>query len=158
MTDPISSKKKILLYGFGNTTRSDDRLGIDFITELEKYYTDSDSVQLKTSGQLNLEDAELIAGFDIVILIDASLEEIDSFTFSEMTSEEHPSFTTHTFSPSNLVKLAGELYGKTPLVYLLQIKGYEWDFSERLSPKAAENLQKAVKYVQQRVTDFQNQE
>jgi hypothetical protein len=56
-------------------------------------------------------------------------------------------FTTHAASPGYIVKLCSNLFGKCPEVFLLHVKGYEWEFSERLSEKAEINLQKAFGFM-----------
>jgi len=56
-------------------------------------------------------------------------------------------FTTHAASPSYIVKLCQELFQKTPRVFLLHIKGYEWAFQEGLSSRADENLAKALDFM-----------
>jgi Ni,Fe-hydrogenase maturation factor len=114
-----------------------------------------DFVTCKTSPQLNIEDAEEISTYDIVILADASIDDIGGVQFSGVEIEETAAFTTHTVSPSHLLKLSRELFAGNPLVYLLQIQGYEWDFSEELTQQGEKNLQKAVILLKQKLTEFQ---
>ncbi len=154
----MTDSKKILLYGYGNTTRQDDRLGIEFIHRMQEWLfrRHHDAVDCKTSAQLNLEDAEEVAAYDIVILVDASVDHVTDYSFSKIETEATPAFTTHTVSPSNLLKLSRELYQGNPEIYLLQIQGYEWDFSEQLTIGATANLEKAVTFAQKKISELQS--
>lgn len=154
---PLNNVQSILVYGYGNTTRRDDRLGIDCIALLQEWISANKIrfITCKTSPQLNIEDAEEISNYDLVILVDASIDDIGGVQFSGVEIEENAAFTTHTVSPSHLLKLSRELYAGNPLVYLLQIQGYEWDFSEELTREGEKNLQKAVNLLKQKLAEFQ---
>ncbi len=153
-------EKKILLHAYGNPGRGDDGLGNAFIERMEEWIEENNlqSISTDNSYQLNVEDAADISSYDIVILVDASKADIDSFSFSQINPDPHQSFSTHSVSPSALLHLCHELYNKAPLVYLLQVKGYRWELGEQLSAKAQENLEKALKFTQKAIADFQNQE
>ena len=100
---------------------------------------------------MNIEDAEAISGMDLVIFADASEEEIEDFCLSKVDGKTEVSFTTHAASPGYIVKLCNELFSKKPLVLLLHIKGYEWEFAEGLSDRARENLEAALKYMKKKL-------
>jgi len=152
--------KKILLHAYGNPGRGDDGLGNEFIKELDRWIAEH-KLQLITTDsnyQLNIEDASVIAEYDVVIFIDASKAEIDTYSYVQIQPQATQSFSTHSISPSSLLALCNELYNCSPLVYLLQIKGYQWEFGEGLSPNASKNLQIALEFVKLTIVDFQNQE
>ena len=148
---------KILIYGYGNPGREDDGLGAELVRRLEEWAKQSDfrGIEFDTNYQLNIEDAEAIAGKDIVIFADASTEAIDDYLFTEVTAETEVSFTTHAASPGYIVKLCHDLFEKCPKVYLLHIKGYQWEFREGLSEKAEENLQKALEFIKEYLLNLQ---
>lgn len=152
--------KKILLHAYGNPGRGDDGLGNEFIVAMERWIKQNhlSTVITESSYQLNIEDAADIIHYDVVIFIDASSADIEPYDFSKVYPESHTTFTTHAVSPASLLALCMELYTHHPLVYLLQIKGYEWEFREGLSAKAQENLQKSLQFAQRTILDFQNQE
>ena len=156
----IPFQKKILLYAYGNPGRGDDGLGNAFIERIDQWIKEKNlqSISTDSSYQLNIEDAASIANFDVVVFVDASKANIDSYSFSKVQPEPQQTFTTHSVSPSTLVLLCQELYNKLPLVYLLQVKGFRWEFGEQLSEKALENLEKALEFAQKAIIDFQNQE
>lgn len=140
---------QILVYGYGNPGRQDDGLGIALVNQLEKWAAENQITGLKFDNnyQLNIEDAEAISNHDLVIFADASEEEIDDFCLSVVDGTGKLAFTTHSASPSYILKLCQELFQKDPFVLLLHIKGYTWDFKEGLSQRAKENLQAAYTYM-----------
>ena len=140
---------QILVYGYGNPGRQDDGLGIRLAERLEEWTAQSglEGVAFENNYQLNIEDAEAISDQDLVIFADASEEEIDDFCFSKVDGKGRLSFTTHAASPGYIVKLCNELFQKEPCVFLLHIKGYEWEFKEGISLRALENLDRAFDYL-----------
>ena len=140
---------QILVYGYGNPGRQDDGLGIALATQLEKWAAENQitDIRFDNNYQLNIEDAEAISNHDLVIFADASEEEIDDFCLSVVDGTGKLAFTTHSASPSYILKLCQELFQKDPFVLLLHIKGYTWDFKEGLSQRAKENLQAAYTYM-----------
>lgn len=149
--------KKILLHAYGNPGRSDDGLGNECIGMIERWIREKDlsHVDTDSSYQLNIEDASVMAEYDVVIFIDASKGDIESYSFVPVTPQPSQSFSTHSVSPFALAALCRELFHRVPLVYLLQIKGYEWGFGEGLSPNASKNLEKAISFLKLTIHDFQ---
>lgn len=142
---------KILIYGYGNPGREDDGLGIELVRRMEEWSKTIgfEGIEFDSNYQLNIEDADLISGKDLVIFADASTEEIENYVLTEVTGENDVSFTTHAASPGYIVKLCQDLFGKCPKVHLLHIKGYRWDFKEGLSEPAEKNLKKATRFLQE---------
>jgi hydrogenase maturation protease len=140
---------RILIYGYGNPGRQDDGLGIELTKELEKWANDKglEGLEFENNYQLNIEDAETISDKDLVFFADASEEDIEDFCLSKVDSNAKLSFTTHAASPGYIVKLCKELFNKEPLVLLMHVKGYEWEFREGLSEKARSNLDGAFNYL-----------
>ena len=155
-----TTSKKILVHAYGNRGRGDDGLGEEFINGINRWIETNDlrSLDTENSFQLTIEHAAAMAEYDGVIFIDASKADILDFSLQKITPELQQSFTSHSISPSTLVGLCTELYNRSPLVYLLQIKGYRWEFGIGLSDQAKENLQKALKFSFDFITDFQNHE
>jgi hydrogenase maturation protease len=144
----LSLGLKILVYGYGNPGRQDDGLGNAFANKLEEMVKerDIDGFSFDSNYQLNIEDAEAVAAHDIVIFADASEEAIEDFCVSMVEGSENASFTTHSASPGYVVHLCHKLFEKRPVVYLVHMKGYEWEFQEGITDKARENLTAAVRF------------
>jgi len=143
----MSNKKEILIFGYGNPGRQDDGIAIEMVKQLKSvlgkgknsnfhYYLDT---------QLHMEDAYRISEMDIVFFIDASTEDINSVKISRVIpSEPKSSVSLHAFSPGFVLKLCQKIYKKSPDLFLVHVKGYEWDIKEELSLKARENMTKAI--------------
>jgi len=140
---------RILVYGYGNPGRQDDGLGIALVSQLQEWAAENQipGMSFDQNYQLNIEDAEAISNHDVVIFVDASDEEIDDFCLSVVDGTGKLAFTTHSASPAYILKLSQELFNKHPLVLLLHIKGYAWDFKEGLSEEAKVNLHAAYAYM-----------
>ena len=143
-------KEKILVYGYGNPGRQDDGLGAALIQKVDEWLTSfpSQKIITDTNYQLNIEDAASVAEASKVIFIDASIEEIENFSFTEVkASDARVEFSMHAVSPAFVIDLCTKMYGHAPEAYLLHIKGYEWDFKEELTPAAQTNLSMAFDFL-----------
>ncbi len=136
----------ILVIGYGNPGRLDDGLGPAFAEQVQALQLPDVSVE--SNYQLNIEDAELISRFDVVVFADASLDAQEPFDFRQM----HPKppvvgFSSHSITAESLLGLAGELFNATPQAHAMAIRGYDFnEFGEQISDAAQENLTAAVVY------------
>jgi len=146
--------KSILIYAYGNPGRQDDGLGNRLVELLEPWISENglNNVELDSNFQLNIEDADNIREKDIVVFVDASILDIEDFQFDVVEpSEGRSEFSMHSASPAYVLALCNKLYNKFPETYILQIKGYEWEFQEGLSERAAKNLESAVSFLKDRI-------
>lgn len=145
--------KKILVYGYGNPGRQDDVLGILLTEKIEDWCKGHhiDCVETDYNYQLNIEDAYLLNKYDVVVYVDASMEEIDGFLFEEIQPDLKTNFSMHSISPQFVIGLCKELYGKFPTTYLLHVKAYEWAFMSTVTPKALFNLEKALAFLKDKI-------
>ena len=157
----MNNNKKILFYGYGNPGRQDDALGIYFVDEIEKWVRTQniENISFDTNYQLNIEDAEEISNYDLVIFSDASMEPIEGFEFSKVQrSDAQVEFTMHAVSVSFVVDLCYKIYNKVPDAYLVHLKGYEWDldFDKGLTEQAEKNLNEALEFMKEKLLDIIN--
>ena len=146
----MDSGDKILVYGYGNPGRQDDGLGSELIRMLDLWLFDNniDQVTTDTNYQLNIEDAANISNYKMVVFVDASIEDIEQYTFTSVSpSDARVEFSMHAVSPSFVIDLCQKLYQTSPEAWLLHIKGYEWDFKEELSENAKKNLEAAFSFL-----------
>ncbi|MDX5420201.1 MAG: hydrogenase maturation protease [Hymenobacteraceae bacterium] len=137
--------EKTLLIGIGNSAREDDGLGWAFLGKVEKEALFEGDRLCKF--QLNLEDAELISHYDKVVFVDASKSySIKHFSFSQCIPDAGTGYSTHLLPPEGILYLCQQLYGQSPQAWTLAIKGYHWELKEGLSPKAQENMCKALSW------------
>lgn len=110
------------------------------------------NVAIDSNFQLNIEDADNIKDKDIVVFVDASIGDIGTFRMGPVEPAEGRSeFTMHAASPAYILALCIKLYNSHPETYLLQIRGYEWEFNEGLSRKAEENLNSALIFLKDKI-------
>ncbi len=147
------SKYKILIYGYGNPGRQDDGLGNQFVELFEDWVKEQklEGFEFDSNYQLNIEDAAAVADKDLVIFIDASIEDIENFILTPVDASTKVAFTTHAASPGYIMGLSKKIYNKFPPTYLLHIKGYEWDFKEGLTKKAKQNLEDSLKTMKEKL-------
>ncbi len=147
----MAETKRLLIYGYGNPGREDDGLGAAFINRMEAALNASPNpaISLDCNYQLNIEDAERISSFDTVLFVDASQEEdVNDFKISRVDpSNARIEFTMHAVSVPFVLDLCQRMFGKTPVTYLLHIRGYGWGFKEELTLKAKNNLEEAFNFV-----------
>ncbi len=138
------NKPDTLIYGIGNVGREDDGLGWAFVDWIEENKLCLEA-ELVRSYQLHLEDADLISHKKRVLFIDASKkEEIACFKFSKVEANMDVSFSSHAMSVSTVLAIASQCFENVPEVYLLEIKGYEWELKIGLTPRAQENLEETI--------------
>lgn len=147
---------KILVYGYGNPGRQDDGLGVVLAEEVARWCKDDQLVYVDTDTnyQLNVEDAAVIAGYDMVIFADASQEDVPAFRFDRLMPSAKTEFTMHAVSPGFILHLCKQLFSREPETYLLHIRGYEWEFMNEMTEKARANLHEAFVYVKAFISDF----
>ena len=140
---------KILIYGYGNPGRQDDGLGpklIELFEAEKKENNDFQVVDLDSNYQLNIEDADNIKDYDLIIFADASKTCNEPFEMNEIYPSKEIQFTTHSISPQSVLAICDDIHHKQPKTYLLEMRGYEWEMLiESMSGKAEQNLNDAFK-------------
>jgi hydrogenase maturation protease len=142
----MDSKRSILLIGYGNPGRLDDGLGPALAATLEDWNVEGLTVD--ADYQLTVENANDVAMHDVVIFADASVNGHEPYYVEKVEPKEALSFSSHSVEPGVLLHLAQSLFQASPRAYILGIRGYDFnEFGERLSPRATENLEKAIAYM-----------
>lgn len=144
---------RVLVYGYGNPGRLDDGLGPALVDELAARGV-GDDVALETGYQLQVEDAALVAPFDLVIFADAHATCAPPFELRELAPCHCADFTTHSLAPEAVLALARDLYGSRARGFTLGIRGCHFDdYGERLSPLARRHLDAAADFLRQALRD-----
>lgn len=151
-------RKRVLVYGYGNPGREDDGLGNEMAKMIQDWIDEHKLGCMATDSnyQLNIEDAEKVSEWDIVVFVDASKEEdLHEYSFKKVVpSDAKVEFSMHAVSPSYVQHLSEELFKKAPETYVLAIKGYEWDFKEALSDCATLNLEQAYQFLTRKLAGW----
>lgn len=144
MTTPPS---KVLLIGYGNPGRRDDGLGPAVAAAIEK--ENLPGVTVDADYQLTVEDAAMVAEYDVVVFADADCAREEPFYFDRLAPGDAASFTSHSASPGGVLALARKLFGAHTDAYVLGIRGYEFnEFGEGLTARARINLGAALAFLQ----------
>jgi hydrogenase maturation protease len=131
-----------LIYGIGNVGRQDDGLGWAYVDWLEEQEL-CPNAQFIRNYQLLLEDADVISHVKRVLFIDASKEpENNCFKLEQAKPSLDFSFTSHALSIPTIMATCQQCFNKLPQVYVLAIKGYEWELEQGLTRQASINLQR----------------
>lgn len=142
---------KTLIYGYGNPGRMDDGLGARFVELVEEWINKEGIQNIKTdcNYQLNIEDAAIVAEYDRVIFVDASVvEDLKDYKLEAIEANDASiEFTMHAVSTAFVIDLCRKIYNKVPEAYNLHIKAYDFDFIEALSPEAKNNMNKALNFL-----------
>ena len=139
----------MLIIGYGNPGRLDDGLGPAFAERMAE--ANLPGVIVESDYQLNIEDAALITGHDLVVFADASVNAVEPFAFETITAcEPMVGFSSHSITAESLLGLADQLFEARPRAFAMAIRGYEFnEFGERLSEQAQQNLAAAVAFFRQ---------
>jgi hydrogenase maturation protease len=144
---------RVLVYGYGNPGRLDDGLGPALVEALATRGPGAD-VALETGYQLQVEDAALVAPYDLVIFADAHASCPAPFELRELEPLHDADFTTHSLAPEALLALARDLYGSRARGFTLGIRGVRFDdYGEGLSPAARRHLDAAAEFLRQALRD-----
>ncbi len=129
-----------LVIGVGNTLRRDDGLGPFIATSLPPI----PGVITLAVHQLTADDIEHVSHAERVLFIDASTADVEITPSPVIESSSPPG---HVFGPAALLGLARGIHGIAPEGWLLPVPGFDFDFGEELSPKAASVVPIAKKAV-----------
>jgi hydrogenase maturation protease len=132
-----------LIYGIGNDGRQDDGLGWALIEALEREGV-CRHAELHRNYQLQLEDADLIRGMRRVLFVDATKSpDVADCALYAVEPKLDFSFSSHEISAASILATCRLCFGKKPQVWMLAIRGYEWELRMGLTAAAARNLHAA---------------
>lgn len=136
-----------LIYGIGNVGRRDDGLGWAFVDWLEAEASCPEA-EIRRHYQLHLEDAELISHKKRVLFVDATKDtSVKSFALERAEPKMDFSFTSHAISIPSVMATCWQCFHYLPEVYVLAIRGYQWELEMGLTQKAERNLNEATAYL-----------
>jgi len=145
--------KPFLIFGYGNLSRGDDALGpllLDAINDK----VDTNSVELLTDFQLQVEHALDLEYRELVLFVDASVSSKTAYDFCELQASIDKSYTTHAMNPAAVLHVYQSIKKQTPPpCFLLTIQGLRFELGESLSSQATHNLQQATQFTETLLTN-----
>ena len=142
-----SRKKMICVIGLGNTLRGDDGIAAYVCNALES--AGYNHVAIHLTQQLDISWAEKLKTFRDVIIVDASVNNEDVEFKKIETGNTKQQSSSHHIHPGILAALTNQLYKTDIHFYTCAIKGYDFEFEERLSEQALANANKAVALIKE---------
>jgi hydrogenase maturation protease len=145
---------KILVIGYGNTLRGDDRVGYQIAETVAEWQLPQ--VRSIAVHQLLPELAADIAEVEIVIFVDAVVT-IDSaqsnIAITPIVAGGDENFSTHIITPQLLLGLTQKLYAAIPDAYLLTIPAIDFSLGANLSSIASTGKDLALEYLKSWLDD-----
>jgi hydrogenase maturation protease len=135
----------ILLYGYGNPGRQDDGLGPRIAAAIEKLRFDH--VAVDANYQPHIEDAAEIAEHDLVLFVDTTVEDVESYFVRQLHPAKKITFTSHLVSPESILAMCEDMYGRVPEAWIIGIRGYEFEYREGFSEHAWRNYRQALDFI-----------
>ena len=141
-----------LLIGYGNPGRGDDGLGPALIERLEA--KPIAGLSLDADYQLAVEHAWDLSQYSMAIFADASINGAEPYYYQPLEADAPISFSTHSVSPGAVLQMARDMFGATTEVFVLGIRGYEFDqIAEGLTERAEQNLVAAEQFIRQKFAE-----
>jgi len=149
---------KTLLLGWGNPDRQDDGAAWHVLEEVarrsglpvpeedgESFGPLGNELDLLFTLQLTPELAEIVAGYERAVFIDAHTGSVDQdLNFRPLSALFQTSPLTHHFTPESCLEMAERLYGAAPDAWLMSVRGYLFGFERHLSQPTALLVHEAV--------------
>jgi hydrogenase maturation protease len=146
---------RTLILGYGNSSRRDDGVGWFVVERLQQ--APLPGVELLTSHQLEVDQAEVISGFDNVIFVDAAVPQSPRPITETVVGPKFQSHAVaHYLTPSDLLSLSDTLYGQVPRAILFSIRGTDFGFGTGLSAATEGWALEATSRIVRLVADLQH--
>lgn len=148
---------KTLVLGYGNQSRTDDGVGWFVVERLQEWGLAD--AELLTSHQLEVDHAEVMSRFDVVVFVDAAIPESASPITRTVVKPSYQSHAVaHYLTPADLLELALMLFGRAPRAILFSIRGKDFNFGTELSDATEAAALEVVRQIQQLVPTLQQHE
>jgi hydrogenase maturation protease len=132
----------LLVIGYGNTLRQDDRAGPLVAGTIESYGLHG--VRTLVCAQLSPEHAEAVARAREVVMVDATSGPCQAPTLRRVEAANSPQVTTHAVEPPTLLALARDVYGRVPPAWLLTVPAERLGFGTDISETTRHGVEVAV--------------
>jgi len=134
------ASSQVLVVGYGNIHRRDDGIGPWVVNWVGHVLQHRKEIRTLSLHQLDADLIEELRDIDLLILVDASVEEIEGgWRWMKVEPEfgDLP-YLTHHVKPSFLLGLLQSIYHRCPQTWLVSVHGQDFGFGEMLSQEAEE--------------------
>jgi len=144
---------RTLIIGYGNRGRNDDGVGWFVVERLED--VGLPGVELVASHQLEVDHAETISQFDVIIFVDAaSVDSRQLLTRAVVFPKLQEHAVSHHLTPADVLALCQSLYRRQPQAILFSIRGHDFNFGSTLSAATERAALEAVREIRHVVEHY----
>lgn len=136
-----------LVIAYGNTLRKDDGVARKVADELEALALPQ--MQVISCDLLLPELAEPVASASQVIFVDAETNSTTPVRARRIFAAESSQLMAHHASPSIILALARDVFGRVPQAWLVTIPGQDFGIGEGLSEVAAQGGIRALELIRE---------
>ena len=134
---------RVVVLGFGNPLRGDD--GVGWLVAEAAAQRWPGRLVVRTGQQLVPEWASELTDADVVYFVDASLEVDEANLEALSTNGQSLPIDSHDLAPAQLLLLTRAVFGRAPRAFVLHVPAVNFEFSDTLSPAAANGARRAVR-------------
>jgi hydrogenase maturation protease len=146
-SSPGNQSGPVLVIAYGNTLRRDDGAARRVAEELEAMVLPR--FQVISCDLLMPELAEAVSHAERVIFVDAEANSTGAARARTVVPAESSQLMAHHASPSVILALARDVFGKAPAAWLVTIPGRDFGIGEELSKTALRGMTRALRLIQE---------
>jgi hydrogenase maturation protease len=133
---------KVVVFGWGNTSRGDDAIGPLLLADLEAAALPG--VETIEDFQLQIEHALDMVGADLLLFLDAGTQTPAPYTFYEAQPAGVFTASTHALLPEAVLAVFQQVKGQAPPpAFVLCVRGEQFGLGEPMSEVATDRLEAA---------------
>ncbi len=133
---------KVVVFGWGNTSRGDDAIGPLLLADLEAAALPG--VETIEDFQLQIEHALDMVGADLVLFIDAGTQTAAPYVFYEAQPAGVFTASTHALLPEAVLSVYRQVQGQEPPpAFVLCVRGEQFGLGEAMSEVATTRMVQA---------------
>jgi hydrogenase maturation protease len=139
---------RLVVLAWGNPSRGDDAIGPEFLAAAQRLALPRGlDVEFVTDFQLQPEHCTDLAGHDLALFVDASIDAAAPFVFEAVAPARDHTFTTHAMSPAALLAAYRDAFAHAaPAAFALAIRGERFELGEPIGAGASANLRQALAF------------
>jgi hydrogenase maturation protease len=141
-TQAAAARPRIVVFGWGNTSRGDDAIGPLLLADLEA--AQLPGVETIEDFQLQIEHTLDMVGADLLLFLDAGTQTAAPYVFYEAKPAGTFTASTHALLPEALLSVYQQVHGHPPPpAFVLCVRGEQFGLGEPMSEVAIERLEAA---------------
>lgn len=143
---PAPRTPRVVVLGYGNTSRGDDAIGPLLLADLEAAHLPG--LVTVEDFQLQIEHALDLVGADLALFLDAGTGTPAPYAFYEAQPQGVFASSTHALLPEAVLAVFKRIQGvEPPPAFVLCVRGEVFELGAPMSPVATERLEAARRFV-----------